>query len=228
MKITVFDIGGTLMEYVGMPNVWLDFYPKAFEHISKKLPQLTDSEITRSLEIMRSYNPKVNYREIDYSPEKIFGDVVAHWKCDFELGDVIIAFFESMHLTAYTYPESIAALKELKEHGCIIATLTDVASGMPDELHKSYFKELLPYFDMYVSSQSCGYRKPNPKGLEDIAEKYAAQKSDMVFIGDEEKDIITARRFGCKAVLIDRRKSGANFGQDVTLTDLTDIKELLK
>ena len=81
---------------------------------------------------------------------------------------------------------------------------------------------------MYVSSQSCGYRKPNPKGLEDIAEKYSTQKSDMVFIGDEEKDIITAKRFGCQAVLIDRRKSGANFGQDATLTDLTDIKELLK
>ena len=113
MKITVFDIGGTLMEYVGMPNVWLDFYPKAFEHIRTKL-SLTDGEIARSLEIMRSYNPKVNYREIDYSPEKIFGDVVAHWQCDFELGDVISAFFESMHLTAYTYPESIAALKELK------------------------------------------------------------------------------------------------------------------
>lgn len=99
---------------------------------------------------------------------------------------------------------------------------------MPDELHKSYFLELLPYFDMYVSSISCGYRKPNPKGLSDIAEEFGVDAYEMIMIGDEEKDIKTAKRFGCKAVLIDRRNRNAYFGQDYTVTDLNVLWEIIR
>lgn len=75
----------------------------------------------------------------------------------------------------------------MKNKGYIIAALTDVASAMPDEMHIDYFKELLPYFDMYVSSQSCGYRKPNPKGLFDIKKRFGLSEKEMIFVGDEKK-----------------------------------------
>ena len=114
---------------------------------------------------------------------------------------------------------------ELRSQGYGIATLTDVATGMPDELHKSYFPELMPYFDMYVSSLSCGYRKPNPKGLRDIAEHFGVSPDEMIFIGDEEKDIIVAKRFGCGSALIDRKGRGEQFGQDYTVTDLNGLFE---
>lgn len=133
-----------------------------------------------------------------------------------------------MNLTAYIYPETLDFLDKLKAEGYKIAALTDVAIGMPDELHKSYFHELLPYFDMYVSSISCGYRKPNPKGLSDIAEEFGVATSEMIMIGDEEKDIKTAKRFGCKSVLINRRNRNADFGQDYTVTDLNGLCEVLK
>ena len=78
MKIIVFDIGGTLMEYRNMPNVWIEFYEKAFRHVREKLRlSLSDEQLAHSLEILRSFNPKVNYREKDYSPEYIFGRVWA-------------------------------------------------------------------------------------------------------------------------------------------------------
>lgn len=226
--ITVFDIGGTLMEYRNMPNVWLEYYQKAFEHVRKTLcPWLSDEDIAVSLDILRSYNPKVKYREVDYTPEKIFSDVTKHWKTEFELSKVIDAFFSSMKLTPYIYPETVSVLQKLKVGGHIIATLTDVATGMPDELHKSYFTELLPYFDLYVSSVSCGYRKPNPKGLRDIAEHFGAAADDMIFIGDEEKDIMTAKRFGCRSVLIDRKDKRADYGQDYTVSDLTGLQKTI-
>lgn len=44
--------------------------------------------------------------------------------------------------------------------------------GMPDEMFKNDISSLLPYFDFYVSSLSCGFRKPNSRGLEFIAEHY--------------------------------------------------------
>ena len=36
MKIIVFDLGGTLMQYVGMPYSWVDFYYKGFNAIIQK------------------------------------------------------------------------------------------------------------------------------------------------------------------------------------------------
>ena len=224
MKVIVFDIGGTLMEYRGMPNVWLEFYEEAFNYVNIKLGlNLRESDINKSLEILRSYNPKVNYREKEYAPELIFADVTKHWQGDFTLEDVISAFFASMKLTPYIYDETVSVLKCLKADGYKIATLTDVATGMPDALHKSYFTELMPYFDLYASSSSCGFRKPDPKGLGDIAEHFGVKPSDMIFIGDEEKDIVTAKRFGCKSVYIDRYGRSCEFNQDVTVKDLNEF-----
>ena len=170
----------------------------------------------------------INPLEVDVTPKVIFSEATSHWQGEFILSDVINKFYESMNLTAYIYPETLDFLDKLKAEGYKIAALTDVAIGMPDELHKSYFPELLPYFDMYVSSISCGYRKPNPKGLSDIAENFGVVPSEMIMIGDEEKDIKTAKRFGCKSVLIYRRDKNANFGQDYTVTDLNKLWEMMK
>jgi len=36
LKVVVFDLGGTLMQYAGMPYSWVDFYIKGFETIIQK------------------------------------------------------------------------------------------------------------------------------------------------------------------------------------------------
>ena len=229
MKVIVFDIGGTLMEYKNMPLSWLDFYKDGVRYVCNKLSlNIIENDIDKSFEVLKSYNPRINPLEVDVTPKVIFSEATSHWQGEFILSDVINKFYESMNLTAYIYPETLDFLDKLKAEGYKIAALTDVAIGMPDELHKSYFPELLPYFDMYVSSISCGYRKPNPKGLSDIAENFGVVPSEMIMIGDEEKDIKTAKRFGCKSVLIYRRDKNANFGQDYTVTDLNKLWEMMK
>ena len=229
IRVLVFDIGGTLMEYRDMPNSWVDFYPEAFAHVNDKLGLgLTEEDIDKSMEALLSYNPRLHYRERDYSPEHIFKDVTSHWKGSFELDRVIETFFESMKLTPYLFPETIDVLEKLKTEGIRIAALTDIACGMPDEMQIGYFSEVMPYFEEYVSSINCGWRKPSPVGLERIAERFGADKTEMVFIGDEEKDIRTAQRFGCHSVLIDRKNSGKSFGQDHTIKELTEIFSILK
>lgn len=229
MKAAVFDLGGTLMEYVGMPYVWFDYYEKAFNGLNESLGLgLSGGELARSLEILKSYNPGINYREVDYTPEKIFGDVTKDWKTDIPLQKIIYAFFGELKLKSLIYPESVEVLKELRRRNIIVGTYTNVVAGMPDELHKSYFKELLPLFDIYVSSVNCGFRKPNPRGLEIIAEKYRLSPSEMVFIGDEKKDPETARRFGCKSVLINRSDEERSFGQDYTVKNLKEIFDIFQ
>ena len=228
IKVIVFDIGGTLMEYRNMPLSWLDYYREGFCYVREKLNlPITDEDIEISYEIMKKYNPRINYREIDYSPQVIFREVTAHWKGDFKLEDVIAEFFVSMNLSALIYPETCPCLKKLKTDGYTLAALSDVAIGMPDELHKSYFAELLPFFDRYVSSISCGWRKPNPKGLCEIAEQYHVTPDEMIMVGDEEKDIKTAKRFGCKSILIERNGENRNFGQDYVIENVCEMEDIL-
>lgn len=227
MNVIVFDIGGTLMEYKNMPNVWIEYYDKAFRHVREKLGlPLTDEQLSDSIEVLRQYNPRVKYREQDYTPEKIFGDAAASWDFPFSLHDVISAFFEDMKLTPLIYPETIPVLEKLRSADWKIATLTDVATGMPDELHKSYFPELMPYFDLYVSSQSCGFRKPNPNGIHYIAKQLNADERQFIFVGDEPKDIKVAQNAGCRSVLIDRKARKLSLGQDYTITSLEELIQI--
>ena len=115
VQVIVLDIGGTLMEYRNMPLSWLDYYKKGFCYVREKLNiAITDEDIDLSYEIMKRYNPRVNYREIDYVPEVIFGEATAHWTCNFKLDDVISEFFASMELSAFIYPETCSFLEKLR------------------------------------------------------------------------------------------------------------------
>lgn len=90
IKVIGFDIGGTLMEYKNMPNVWIDYYKTGFETVRDRLGlHISDDDIARSVEVLRGYNPKVKYREEDIAPEVIFTDATSHWKCSFHLEKVI-------------------------------------------------------------------------------------------------------------------------------------------
>lgn len=226
--IVVLDIGGTLMEYRGMPYVWIDFYPTALRHVREKLAlPLSDDALARSAEILREFNPRVRYREIDYTPAHIFSAATAHWDCAFSLTDVIRIFFETLHLTPRIYPDTLPALEALHTRGVKLCALTDVPTGMPDALHRSYIPKLLPFFDLYVSSESCGFRKPNRHGLDTIAAHFGVSAETLLLAGDEEKDVRAAQNAGCTAVLVDRARTRRDFGQTRTFSDMRALADFL-
>lgn len=209
MCVIVFDLGGTLMEYVGMPHSWVDYYEQGFANINNKFGlNKTAADIARSAELLKTFNPRVQYREEEYSPEYIFSRVLEHWETDVDVTDCVYAFYEGLRLNAAIYPDTLPVLRELKKRKYRIAALTDLPTAMPDELFKRDISELLGYFDMYVSSLSCGFRKPNCTGLRQIAEHFGVPITELVFAGDEEKDRKTAENAGCKFVCVDRKGGG--------------------
>lgn len=58
-----------------------------------------------------------------------------------------------------------------------------------------------------------GYRKPNVKGLQIIAKELCVPVQEIMYIGDEEKDIICANNAGAVSVLIDREDKKYEYGQ---------------
>ena len=205
MKVVVFDLGGTLMQYVGMPHSWVEFYNQGFEAIIQNYScDVSKEDVEKSLQMLKSFNPRVNYREVEYSADYIFSKVLEHWQIEVPIADCVKTFWSGLKLSAEIYPDTIPVLQALKEKGYRIATLTDLPSAMPDEVFKKDISELLGYFDYYVSSAIAGYRKPHIKGLQMIADKFGVPMPELVFVGDEEKDKKTASNANCKFVQIQR------------------------
>lgn len=228
MKVIVFDLGGTLMEYEGMPNSWVDFYEPAFYLVNRNLNlNLSKEEIKQACSILTSFNPRISHREIEYSPEMIFSKATSHWNKNLDMNIIIDEFFKSIELKVNIFKNTLSCINELRERGYLIAILTDLPTAMPDEFIKKDITEILESIDLYVSSEICGYRKPNKFGLEYIAGYFKVEMEDVLFIGDESKDIITAINANCKSVLINRKGRNCDFGQNFTITDLSELHDLL-
>ena len=206
MCVAVFDLGGTLMEYTGMPESWITFYEQGLQAVNCHFRCGTaPADIVRSVEILRSWNPRVMAREKEVSPEHIFAEAVSHWNTQPLAYECMEVFFHSLNLRVQIYPDAIPCLTWLREKGIRIAALTDLPSGMPDEIFIKDIQGLLPYIDYYVSSAVCGYRKPNRHGLDMIAEHFHTPAAELVLFGDEEKDKLTAANVGCRFVEVRRK-----------------------
>lgn len=69
MKIIVFDLGGTLMEYRGMPLNWSAYYEQGFRQIAKRFSgSVTQEQLNESAAVMRSWNPRIYPREKEIDP----------------------------------------------------------------------------------------------------------------------------------------------------------------
>lgn len=197
-KIIIFDIGGTLMEYIDMPLSWVNYYKTGFENADSEFGlNLSVNQIAESVEIMKSYNPRISYREVEILPSVIFKDATKHWKCAISINEIIHSFFRGLNLKTRIFDYSLPMINLLKEKGCTVGLLTDLPSGMPDELFKNEITDIINSCDFYISSQSCGYRKPNSYAINMISQKYGVILDEILFVGDEEKDKKTAENAGC-------------------------------
>lgn len=100
IKIAVFDLGGTLMEYKGMHLSWISYYKGAFDYTRQKLGlELTDSQIEKSIKILSGYNPRVRPREKEIEPEVIFTDVTSDWHTEIPVAKIIDVFLSPSTLS---------------------------------------------------------------------------------------------------------------------------------
>lgn len=225
-QAAVFDLGGTLMDYQGMPLCWADFYPAAFGRVAEELNlTLTGPQLNSACRAMEAMNPRFSGRVKEISPEDIMRYATRSWQVSASPGRMLAAFFGGLQLSPCIYPDAIPALKRLRREGIRLAGLTDLPTAMPDALFRQHIAEILPLLDVYLSSAACGWRKPHPAGLLQIARRFGLDASQLIFVGDEQKDIKTARNAGCRAVLLDRNGAGADWGQEKTFGDLTQLAD---
>lgn len=216
------------MEFEGMPSCWTDYYVQGFKYVNEVMGRPAgESQINAAADILKSYNPRINYREEELTPEFIFQRCTETWDCRLDAGRCAKLFYSGLELKGRIYQDTLPALIQLKKAGYRTAALTDLPTAMPDEFFKKSVWEIFPYLDIYVSSQSCGRRKPDPKGIFDIAEYFSVPVTEICFVGDEDKDKETARRAGCRFIRIRRGEWGKDSGTGQTGAEVSTLQELL-
>lgn len=77
--VFVFDMGGTLMQYSGMPENWSAFYEQGLQAINNRFHcGASQKDMACSVEILQSWNPRIAPRENEISPEWLFEKALSH------------------------------------------------------------------------------------------------------------------------------------------------------
>lgn len=227
MKAIGFDVGHTLIKY-NNPLNWQGLYRSGLEYAAAAANiTLSEDMILAAIDVLLKYNTRVNYREWETTSDCTFNEILKRWGMQTDLYTIKSGFYSFFKADAEPYPETIDTMKKLKQYGIKIGVLTDVAYGMDNVFSLEDISVLSDFIDVAITSVDVGYRKPNSAGYLKLLDSLGVYPNDMIFIGDEEKDIIGAKKLGIVSALINRSKEIKDFGQDYTLESLSGIFSIL-
>lgn len=228
--VAVFDIGETLIDY-GNPLNWSSLYRPALERADHACGlELSEEDFTAAIAVLRQYNTRLHPRTREVSADEIFQEILDRWHRPQALRETIkrefFAFFKRND--PRPYPDVPAALSKLKALGVQTATLSDVAYGEDNETALADIHEIAEYIDLPLTSRDIGWRKPDGRGLLYIAERFREDVRNLIFVGNEEKDVLCARAAGAVPVLIDRDGQRPDYGQRYTIPSMDGIFDILQ
>lgn len=228
IKAIGFDIGQTLIQY-NKPLNWKSLYRPALEQVLHKCSiPVTETRILSGIEVLTKYNTRIHYREYEVSSDIIFTELLSSWNAGIEIiltaKDAFYSFFQQ---EAHPFKEVEELLIKLKQRGIKIGLLTDVAYGMDSVYALKDVACISQYIDVALTSVDVGYRKPNIKGFQLLSEQLQVSPSDMLFVGDEEKDMTGANCAGMHSVLINREPVPKEYTQKYTISGLQEIGDII-
>lgn len=227
-KAIVFDIGRTLVGY-NKPLNWSALYRPVLEYISNERDYgFRESDYQYAIKVLTKYNTRINPRKYEVSSEQIFTEILHGIDIPLQDLDAIKHLFYSYFRREVTvYPEVEYTLAELSRMGVVLGTLSDVAYGMDNQYVLDDISTLIQYIDYPYTSNDTGYRKPCVEGLNFLAEKMNVNISEIIFVGDEEKDIICANSAGAYSILINRDVCYKEYGQKREIRSLDELLNIV-
>jgi putative hydrolase of the HAD superfamily len=227
-KAVAFDLGDTLVEYEGLPPSWESHYPAALEQLARYIDWPAEQpQMREACAVLKRHNTRLNPRshEVDFSA--ILGELLETFGARFDgkTDDAATAFFSVFRQRLRCFPDTCGRLQLLRQRGVRIGVLTDVPYGMPRRLVLEDMDAtgILGLVDDVVTSVDAGVRKPSPGGLAMLASRLKARPAEMVFVGNERKDIELGISCGCEAVLLDRKGASPDWKQHRTIRTLSEL-----
>ncbi|MCL2386419.1 MAG: HAD family hydrolase [Defluviitaleaceae bacterium] len=219
-----FDIGQTLVKYKS-PLSWKIHYPDALRKVMQDCQIGEDAgKLDLAAAILSKYNTRENYREHEVSSDIIFKEIFDAWGQTHEkLHIAKEAFYGFFQANVAYFDDTTSTLELLSSKGILLGFLSDVAYGMDNEYVLKDIEEVKHYFDVGFTSTDVGFRKPNPQGFKMLSEAFGVPPSQILFVGDEEKDIVGANNFGMISALINKSPNERKWGQHYTIQNLSEI-----
>ncbi len=89
--------------------------------------------------------------------------------------------------------------------------------------------DVLKFFSPFVTSMSCGYRKPSERIFEEVLSAWSVQPESIVMIGDElDRDIEGAKASGIRTIWFNRNRKSPSVLPNATATKSSDIVAILE
>jgi putative hydrolase of the HAD superfamily len=228
IRAVSFDIGHTLVRY-NNPLNWSALYTPVLKQASERCGfDVSGGHIKKAEAILKKYNTRENPREKEVGSDTIFKEIFDAWKQPYDkLGPAKGAFYSFFQAGAVCCDDAEDTLRYLQSAGVKTGALTDAAYGMDDSFSLRDIAPIRHYFDLVITSVDAGYRKPNAAGFLMLLKSFDVSPQQMIYVGDEEKDIVGANALGIVSVLIDRNGMAPDWGQRFTIHSLSDIRRLL-
>lgn len=227
IKAIGFDVGHTLVHYKNPLN-WKDAYPNALMQVAAACG-FRDAPLQPAIDVLLRYNTREFPRTDEVSADVIFGEILDQWQANSCcLSCAKKAFFSYFQNGSIVYPDVEATLGALQHKSLKLGALTDVAYGMDKEYALQDIAEIAIYFDVIYTSVDIGFRKPHPAGYLLLCKSLCVRPHELIYVGDEQKDIIGANEAGCISVLINRTGKDVDYGQAYTIRHISEISTLAK
>jgi len=101
---------------------------------------------------------------------------------------------------SYLYADVFDVLGQLKSAGIKMAVVTNKESRFTQAVIKAHHLE--SYFDVVISGDTLGSKKPDPQGINLCLQTLGVQPDEAIFIGDSSVDAKTAQNAGLRVWLM--------------------------
>ena len=208
LKAIGFDLGDTLIEYENLPLSWESLYPQALDELARFLGiSLVPSKLEAACSCLRFYNTRLRPRVEEVSFSEILIDLLGCFKCSTNAPELncAAAFFSVFRQKLICFPDTILALERARSRGLRIGVFTDVPYGMPREFVAEDVEAvgLTPLINVLLTSRETGMKKTLASRVRGISAQLKCSAEEMVYVGNERKDIEAALAFGCEGILVD-------------------------
>lgn len=229
IRAVVFDIGETLVDYK-KPMDWSKYYCAALQKAASETGlSFTDEDLDKGYQILKTYNTRYYPRDYEVTSDEIFEKILdATGKTKDSIDVVKTEFYEFFSRESEIFADAEEVMKELYAREIPIGTLSDVAYGMDNRFALKDIGPIIKYVTYPYTSNDIGFRKPNPSGLLRIAQDTGFDISQVVFVGNELKDMKCAQNAGAVGVLINRDGDDKDYGQQYTIKEMKELLNLIE
>jgi len=208
IKLIIFDLDGTLLNSI-------DVIVQSFKKAAELLGVNIDLNVVRN-------NIGIPSREILNKALKT--------KVDEHLMSKFLTLRRRLHdeliMNAKLFEDALPTLIRLKERGYKLALVSsNVRYRLERILERNKIRD---FFDVVVSYEDVKRPKPYPDMVLKALEEIKVDAKNTVLVGDSINDIISAKRAGVTAILIDRKGVREKLGEDFRISSLKELSRLIK